>query len=130
MVFFNTKREVEEAREIFKPFEEIFYCFSGEMQQEKREVLMDLFRRKLIRVIFATDVIARGIDVEDVETVIQFRLSSNRDSIVHRSGRTGRKGKEGNNIFLFTDQDYKEFNQFSKTKNLELKFHNSNELGK
>jgi ATP-dependent RNA helicase DDX3X len=70
-------------------------CMHGDLTQQQREQALGDFRTGLIEVLVATDVAARGIDVEDISHVINFDLPTNIDDYVHRIGRTGRAGKKG-----------------------------------
>jgi len=67
----------------------------GDIPQKQREITMDLFRQNKIQVLLTTDVMARGIDLPDLDLVIQVEPPQDVESYVHRSGRTGRVGREG-----------------------------------
>ncbi|MBI3555125.1 MAG: ATP-dependent RNA helicase DbpA [Deltaproteobacteria bacterium] len=70
-------------------------CLHGDLEQNERDRVMAKFRNHSIRVLVATDVAARGIDVENLDLVLNFDLPPKADVYVHRIGRTGRAGKEG-----------------------------------
>ncbi|MEY2934145.1 MAG: High confidence in function and specificity [Pseudomonadota bacterium] len=74
--------------------------FSGELPQAQRTRTLDAFKNGIIRVLVATDVAARGIDVPDIATVIHADLAKDPDIYTHRSGRTGRAGKTGRSLSL------------------------------
>ncbi|MEO8184064.1 MAG: DEAD/DEAH box helicase [Deltaproteobacteria bacterium] len=74
--------------------------FSGELPQAQRTRTLDAFRNGIIRVLVATDVAARGIDVPDIATVIHADLAKDTDVYTHRSGRTGRAGKTGRSLSI------------------------------
>ena len=78
-----------------------FAILHGDVPQRAREQNIHHFRRGTKRVLIATDIAARGIDIPDVELIIQLSPPENSEQYIHRSGRTGRAGKEGINITLF-----------------------------
>jgi superfamily II DNA/RNA helicase len=75
---------------------------SGDLTQEARERVMSRFRQNQIKVLVATDVAARGLDIDDISHVINFDLPDDIEIYVHRVGRTGRAGKTGIAITLAT----------------------------
>ena len=74
----------------------------GDMSQKERERKLDNFRKGKFNVLVATDVAARGLDIPNVELVLHYELPRDTESFLHRSGRTGRAGKTGTTIALFT----------------------------
>jgi len=91
----------------------------GEMNQTERELIMKEFRSGSSRVLIATDLLARGIDVQQVSLVINYDLPSNRENYIHRIGRSGRFGRKGVAINFVTDEDVRtlrEIEQFYNTK--------------
>ena len=72
------------------------------MSQKERERKLDNFRKGKFNVLVATDVAARGLDIPNVELVLHYELPRDTESFLHRSGRTGRAGKTGTTIALFT----------------------------
>ncbi len=79
----------------------------GDLSQSQRERTLDKFRKQTINILVATDVAARGIDVDNLTHVINYSLPQNPDSYVHRIGRTGRAGNEGTAITFITPNEYK-----------------------
>ena len=79
----------------------------GDVQQKQRERILKAFKEKKTKILVATDVAARGIDVNDISHVINYSLPQDTDSYVHRVGRTGRAGKTGKAITFVTPQEYK-----------------------
>lgn len=77
----------------------------GELSQQARETVLGRFRRGRVALVVATDVAARGLDIEDISHVINYDLSLNPEYYVHRIGRTGRAGKKGIAITLVTPQE-------------------------
>ena len=95
LVFCNTKRRVDQ---IVKDLQERGYMadsLHGDMTQSRRDYAMLKFRKKHLRILVATDVAARGIDVDDIEAVINYDLPQDDQYYVHRIGRTARMGKGG-----------------------------------
>ena len=78
----------------------------GDLSQVQREKIMDKFKKKRINILVATDVAARGLDVNDLTHVINYALPQDPESYVHRVGRTGRAGKEGTAITFITPAEY------------------------
>ncbi|MFH1772531.1 MAG: DEAD/DEAH box helicase [Candidatus Omnitrophota bacterium] len=79
----------------------------GDMSQGLREKILGKFKKRLINILVATDVAARGIDIQNLTHVINYSLPQDPESYVHRIGRTGRAGKEGNAITFITPQEYR-----------------------
>lgn len=73
--------------------------------QKQRDVTLDNFKKGKFRVLVATDVAARGIDISGIDLVIQIALPQNSDSYVHRAGRTGRAGNTGTSIIMHTARE-------------------------
>ncbi len=80
-------------------------ALSGELEQEERERVMNRFRRNLIKVLVATDVAARGLDIDHISHVFNFDLPEDPEVYVHRIGRTGRAGKSGTALSLVTPNE-------------------------
>src|ERR1700712_5852074 len=90
----------------------------GDMEQAQRDVIMKEFRSGSSRVLIATDLLARGIDVQQVSLVINYDLPANRENYIHRIGRGGRFGRKGVAINFVTADDVRmmrEIEQFYST---------------
>lgn len=90
----------------------------GDMSQQERELIMKEFRSGSSRVLITTDLLARGIDVQQVSLVINYDLPSNRENYIHRIGRSGRFGRKGVAINFVTNEDVRtlrEIEQFYNT---------------
>lgn len=98
LVFCNTKRMVDELVEELQHMGISAAALHGDMRQNGRDRVMNAFRNGSIKVLVATDVAARGIDVDDVELVINFDIPIDDEYYVHRIGRTGRAGRKGKAI--------------------------------
>ena len=95
LVFCNTKRRVDELTTDLQSRGYAAEALHGDLRQEQRDKVMAKFRNGQIDILIATDVAARGIDVDDVEAVFNYDLPSDDEYYVHRIGRTGRAGKSG-----------------------------------
>lgn len=105
LVFCNTQEMVNQLNSFLDkaglPVDKIH----GGMVQEDRFAVMDDFRKGRLRYLVATDVAARGIDIEQVTHVINFDVPVEKESFVHRTGRTGRAGRTGKALTLVTDKE-------------------------
>ena len=81
----------------------------GDMSQRERNNALGALRGGRVKILVATDVAARGLDIDAVSHVIQYGLPQNLESFVHRSGRTGRAGHEGSNMLLLTAREARQF---------------------
>lgn len=100
IVFCRTRRETQQIAD--KLVQEGYSADSihGELSQPQRDAVMQKFRVKNIQLLIATDVAARGIDVDDLTHIINYSLPDDTESYTHRSGRTGRAGKTGTSIAI------------------------------
>ena len=90
----------------------------GDISQAQRERTLNKFRKQRVNILIATDVAARGIDVNNLTHVINYSLPQDPESYVHRIGRTGRAGNEGTAITFITPSEYKQLmfiQRFAKT---------------
>jgi ATP-dependent RNA helicase DeaD len=100
LVFARTRADVGELASALTQAGFAVSAFSGEMDQAARNRTIAAFKRGTLKVLIATDVAARGIDVQDVTRVIHVEMPTNADSYTHRSGRTGRAGRKGVSAIL------------------------------
>lgn len=105
MIFCNTKFMTDRLTERLKKEGYQAECIHGDVKQSQRNVVMNDFRRGIFPILIATDVAARGIDVDDVEAVINFDLPAENEYYLHRIGRTGRAHKHGVSFSLVTFQE-------------------------
>ncbi|ETN74605.1 DEAD/DEAH box helicase [Necator americanus] len=118
VIFCNTRRKVEQLNEQMTAQKFTVSCLHGDMEQMERDVIMREFRSGSSRVLITTDLLARGIDVQQVSLVINYDLPSNRENYIHRIGRSGRFGRKGVAINFITDNDarqLKDIEQFYNT---------------
>ncbi|ERJ12831.1 DEAD/DEAH box helicase [Haloplasma contractile] len=95
IVFCNTKREVDELVVRLQEHNYMTEALHGDLKQQQRDRVMNSFRNKNIKILVATDVAARGIDVNNVEAVFNYDIPLDDEAYVHRIGRTGRAGQSG-----------------------------------
>ncbi len=102
MIFCNTKKMVDELTSDLVSKGYPAAALHGDMKQEMRTGVMDNFKKGKINILVATDVAARGIDVDSMDVVFNYDLPQESEYYVHRIGRTGRAGKEGLAVTLIT----------------------------
>lgn len=102
LVFCNTKRMVDELGEYLNNHGFSAESIHGDLKQVQRTRVMSEFKRGRVAILIATDVAARGIDVSDLDYVINYDIPMNTEYYIHRIGRTGRAGKSGSSITLFS----------------------------
>ena len=105
MVFCATKRKVDQLTKKLLADNYPVGAIHGDVKQNKRERVIKSFKEGSISVLVATDVAARGLDIEAVEYVINYDAPNDPDTYVHRIGRTGRAGKEGTAVSFFTAEE-------------------------
>ncbi len=105
LIFCNTKRMVDELTEHLKDRGYQAEGLHGDLSQNQRDTVMNLFRSGKMPVLIATDVAARGIDVDDVEAVFNYDVPEDIEYYVHRIGRTGRAGKTGRSFTLVAGRE-------------------------
>ena len=105
LVFCRTRRETQAVAE--KLIKDGYNAESlhGELSQTQRDYVMRRFREKSLQILVATDVAARGLDVDDISHVIQYNLPDEPGAYTHRSGRTARAGKSGTSIVLINTRE-------------------------
>jgi len=105
MIFCNTKALVQEVIDFLKGKNFDAVALHGDMEQREREQILIRFKHHSTNFLVATDVAARGLDIEALPAVINYELPRNQETYTHRIGRTGRAGLEGKAISLFTEKE-------------------------
>jgi translation initiation factor 4A len=105
VIFCNTKRKVDWLTEQMNAKNFTVSAMHGEMDQQQRDVIMKEFRSGSSRVLITTDLLARGIDVQQVSLVINYDIPSNKENYIHRIGRGGRYGRKGVAINLVSNEE-------------------------
>ncbi len=123
IIFCRTKRSVDEVTEHMQHAGYSVEAMHGDLSQNHRSNTLRKFKNGTIRFLVATDVAARGIDVENVSHVINYELPQDIESYIHRIGRTGRANKEGLAYSIITPRDKRFMLQIAKAtnSNIELK---------
>lgn len=105
LIFCNTKKMVDELTEHLKEKGYQAEGLHGDLSQNQRDTVMNLFRNGRTDILIATDVAARGIDVDDVEAVFNYDVPEDIEYYVHRIGRTGRAGRTGRSFTLVVGRE-------------------------
>jgi len=114
IIFTRTKIESQEIAESLIRDGYNADALHGDLTQQQRDKVMKRFREKSIQVLVATDVAARGIDVDNVTHVINYELPDDVENYTHRSGRTARAGKSGISIAIITGRDIGKIRQIER----------------
>ena len=131
LVFCNTKRMVDELAEVLKGRGYFAEGLHGDMSQAQRDRVMKSFRNGKTDILIATDVAARGIDVDDVEAVFNYDIPQDDEYYVHRIGRTGRAGRTGRSFTFVKGKEVyklKDIMRYCKTKILAMKVPSLNDV--
>ena len=102
VIFCRTKRDTQKVAENLIEDGYNAGALHGDLSQNQRDLVMNSFRKRQIQMLVATDVAARGIDVDDITHVINYQLPDEIETYTHRSGRTGRAGKSGISMVIIT----------------------------
>ena len=114
LIFCNTKRMVEELAEDLKTRGFFAEGLHGDLTQNVRDRVMDSFKNGTAQVLIATDVAARGLDIDDVEAVINYDVPQDIEYYVHRIGRTGRAGRSGRSFTLVSGKEIYKIHDIEK----------------
>merc|ERR1712048_1032240 len=105
IIYCNTRRKVDHLADQLQKRDFTVSTMHAELDQEERALVMREFRSGSSRVLISTDLLARGIDVQQVSLVINYDLPSNMENYLHRIGRSGRFGRKGVAINFVTNND-------------------------
>lgn len=114
VIFANTKQRVNELVRRLQENGIEAEALHGDLSQKKREQIMDRFREARFQYLVATDIAARGLDVEGITHVFNYDLPSDVESYIHRVGRTGRAGQQGEAISLISPRQRQIFSRFTR----------------
>jgi ATP-dependent RNA helicase DeaD len=121
IVFCRMKREVDRLTEHLLAMGFNAAGLHGDLEQSERENIIKAYRRGETKIMVATDVAARGLDVKDVSHVFNFHIPFDPQSYVHRIGRTGRAGKSGKAITLVSTEEFRELQRIQKEVGADMK---------
>jgi ATP-dependent RNA helicase DeaD len=121
IIFCRMKREVDRLAEHLNALGFSASGLHGDLEQSERETVIKAYRRGETKIMVATDVAARGLDVKDVTHVFNYHIPFDPQSYVHRIGRTGRAGKSGQAITLVTTEEFKELQRIQKEVGAEMR---------
>lgn len=114
IIFCTTRIETQEISDAIVKAGYNADCLHGDLSQQQRDKVMGKFRKRTIKILCATDVAARGIDVNDITHVIHYHLPDDIENYTHRSGRTARAGKKGISIALLHIREAYKLHQIEK----------------
>lgn len=115
LIFCNTKKSVDFVKKHLKKEGYSVDSIHGDMTQKARDKVMNKFRNGNISILVATDVAARGLDIDNVDVVINYDVPQNPDDYIHRIGRTARAGKTGLAFTLVVNDEMNRFNNIQKS---------------
>merc|ERR1719424_2373394 len=118
IIYCNTRRKVDWLTEKMQERDFVVSAMHGDMDQRERDLIMREFRSGSSRVLITTDLLARGIDVQQVSLVFNYDIPTNRENYIHRIGRSGRFGRKGVAINFVTSSDVRylrDIEQFYQT---------------
>ncbi|MBK9152133.1 MAG: DEAD/DEAH box helicase [Saprospiraceae bacterium] len=121
VIFCKTKIDTQELAEYLEKEGYRAEPLHGDLSQAQRDAVMAKFRNKTTPILVATDVAARGIDVDSLTHVVHYSLPDNIEYYTHRSGRTARAGKKGTSLAIVTPQDISRIRYFEKMLGIEIK---------
>lgn len=122
LVFCRTRRETQQVAEKLGKDGYSAEALHGDLSQAQRDRVMNMFRNRSIQLLVATDVAARGIDVDDITHVINYNLPDEVENYTHRSGRTARAGRKGESLVLINTREKYKINQIEKIINQKFTF--------
>lgn len=120
LIFCNTKKSVDYVKKHLKKEDFAVDSLHGDMTQKTRDKVLNKFRNGNIHILVATDVAARGLDIDDVDVIINYDVPQNLDDYIHRIGRTARAGKKGFAFTLVSKDEVSRFNKIKKGNNVKI----------
>ena len=122
LVFFNSLSDLGSAEEKLQYRDVLAVSLASDVNVKFRKVILEKFKDNQLTLLLATDLLARGIDIDSLECVLNFDVPRDIETYTHRAGRTGRMGKEGYVITLVTHpEDLKKLKKFASVREIVLK---------
>jgi superfamily II DNA/RNA helicase len=121
LVFMANKRATDNIAEKFRKRGYLAESFHGDLSQEDRNYTLAQFKEKKIQILFATDLVSRGLDIDDISCVINYDLPRSPADYIHRIGRTGRAGKSGLAVTFIGHEEQAHFKLIEKRSHIKLK---------
>lgn len=122
LVFRRTRSNVRRTAKLFANAGYSVGALHGDLTQQQRDRVMRSFRNHEIQILFATDVAARGLDVNDVTHIVHFDISEDAEMYTHRSGRTARAGKSGISMVFAAPEDHEKIARFERVLKMKFEF--------
>ena len=121
LVFMANKRATDNIAEKFRKYGFKAASFNGDLEQDLRNETLRAFKERKINILFATDIAGRGLDIDDINCVINYDLPRSPADYIHRIGRTARGGKSGTAISFIDYEDMEHFKLIEKRSEIQLK---------
>ena len=120
LVFMANKRATDNIAEKFRKYGLKAASFNGDLEQDVRNETLDAFKKAKVNILFATDIAARGLDIDDIDCVINYDLPRSPADYIHRIGRTARAGKSGEAISFIDHETQEHFRLIEKRSDIKL----------
>jgi len=120
LVFMTNKRATDNIAEKFRKRGYLAESFHGDLAQEDRNYTLEQFKAKKIQILFATDLVSRGLDIDDISCVVNYDLPRSPADYIHRIGRTGRAGKAGLAVTFIGHEEQAHFKLIEKRSGIKL----------
>tara|TARA_B110000881_G_scaffold118230_1_gene103766 strand:+ start:1051 stop:2259 length:1209 start_codon:yes stop_codon:yes gene_type:complete len=120
IIYINSKKKADWLQEQLQKESHTVSCLHGDMSQQERNSVLNDYRAGISRILIATDIISRGIDIQQVSIVINYDLPIQKETYIHRIGRSGRFGRKGVAINLITYYDKQKLKNIEEFYNTEI----------
>lgn len=120
LVFMTNKRATDNIAEKFRKRGYLAESFHGDLTQEDRNYRLEQFKARKIQILFATDLVSRGLDIDDISCVVNYDLPRSPADYIHRIGRTGRAGKTGLAVTFIGHEEKEHFTVIEKRSNIKI----------